>query len=246
MKAGKLLLTGLLSFGIVSVAIAEENEKNPGGFGFKGGVGISTLSFGDPLDTEDFEFRNSDNSWKIGGMLGITYEKRFGKTFAMDFEALLANKGVKREFDFNNGGNYTMKGNLFTVDVPISAKIYLGNNFNFYVGPYFSYVLGGNLKADASMDGTTVSKESGNWYGSDYKDNNGELPMNRFDVGANAGIEFVSNKGFGVGARFQKGFLDLTNDDYKGSFTDNDGLILPGDDKRVTNTGFQVYGIFRF
>jgi hypothetical protein len=59
-------------------------------------------------------------------------------------------------------------------------------------------------------------------------------------------LEFVSDGGFGVGARFQKGFRDITNDKYKGSVTEQDGYIFPADDKFVTNTGFQVYGIFRF
>jgi|GEM_PF-3595035 len=247
MKAKNILIAGLLTLG--TLTFVEAQEENPGGFGLKGGIGISTLSFGDPTDVQDLEFKSSDNSWKIGGMVGITYEKRFGKVFALDIEALFANKGVKREQTFsfaNNDGDVKTVGNLFAIDVPLSAKFYLGNNFNIYVGPYASYIVGGTAKSTLSYNGNSVSKETNNWYGDSYKDANGELPLNRFDVGANVGIEFVSNGGFGIGARFQKGFLDLTNDDYRGTYTGDGYPLFPADNKTVTNTGFQVYGIFRF
>lgn len=237
MKTRHLLLTGLMTLGITSLVSAKDGLDNDGGFGIKGGVGFSTISFENQ--------NNSKNTWKVGGMVGVGYEARIGKAFALDFEALLANKGVKRE-DSNNFGSYSLKTNLFTVDVPISAKIYLGDNFNIYAGPYFSYILGANYKLDATLLNNSQSKESRNFFDNDYKDANGESPLNRFDIGANVGLEFVSNGGFGIGARFQKGFRDITNDKYKGSVTEQDGYIFPADDKFVTNTGFQLYGIFRF
>lgn len=238
-----------MTLGLSSIASAKDGLDNDGGFGIKGGVGFSTLSLGNGENSDDFELKNSDNSWKVGGMLGISYEARIGKVFALDFEALLANKGVKREETYSflgKDGNVSLKGNLFTVDVPISAKLYFGDNFNIYAGPYFSYILGANTKTDASYGGNNQSKETKNWYGNDYKDANGELPLNRFDIGANVGLEFVSNGGLGIGARFQKGFMDLTNDDYKGAVSNDDGYVFPADNKFVSNTGFQVYGIFRF
>ncbi|HUH74034.1 MAG TPA: outer membrane beta-barrel protein [Chitinophagales bacterium] len=243
MKTRHLLLTGLMTLGLTSSLFAQERDNN-GGFGIKGGVGFSTISFGEGKDIE-----KSDNSWKVGGMFGVSYEARIGNVFALDFEALLANKGVKRTQSYTilgKSGDVTLKGNLFTVDVPISAKFYFGDNFNIYAGPYFSYTLGANTKASASYGDNTQSKESENWFGNDYKDPNGELPLNRFDIGANVGLEFISNGGFGIGARFQKGFIDITNDDYVGRVNGDVGLVFPADKKFVTNTGFQLYGIFRF
>lgn len=247
MKASKLFLAGLLSLGLTSVATAKDGD-NLGGFGIKGGVGFSTISFGDPKDS-GMEFKDSKNSWKIGGLAGVSYEARMGKVFALDIEALFANKGVKRTETFsflNQNGDVSLKTNLFTLDVPVSAKFYFGDNFNIYAGPYFSYILGANVKTSGSWNGNNQSKETNNWYGDDYKDVNGEYPLKRFDIGANIGLEFVTNGGFGVGARFQKGFVDLTNNDYKGSITENDGWLPMGDNKFVSNTGIQIYGIFRF
>ena len=246
MKASKLFLAALFSVGVASIATAEDGD-NPGGFGIKGGVGFSTISFGNPSES-GLELKNSNNSWKLGGLLGVSYEARMGKMFALDIEALLANKGVKRTESVPNAlidANYELKTNLYTVDIPISAKFYFGDNFNVYLGPYFSYILGANVKSSGSINGNSQSKETNNWYGDDYKDANGNTPLKRFDVGANLGLEFVTNGGFGVGARFQKGFVDLTNNDYRGTIS-NDGWLPGGDNKFVSNTGIQVYGIFRF
>lgn len=254
MKKIKFLVLIALAINLSTVKTADaQSRDNDGGFGIKGGIGLSTISFGDPKNIVDgeggsFEFRNNDNKWKIGGLVGITYEARIGNVFGIDIEALIVNKGVKRELEYKvlgQDGKLTMTGNLFTLDVPVSAKFYFGDNFNINAGPYFSYIIGGKAKAKNVLNGNTTSDESNNWYGDDYKDANGELPLKHFDVGVNIGIEVVANAGFGVGARFQKGFIDLTNDKYKGTFS-NEGLVFPGDDKHVTNTGFQIYGIFRF
>ncbi|MCO5247913.1 MAG: PorT family protein [Chitinophagales bacterium] len=243
----RLLFTMLIILGTIPVISAKED--NPGGFGIKGGIGLSTISFGNPKQVDNVTFKDNNNKWKVGGLLGVSYEKRFGKTFGMDIEALIANKGVKRDFNYDllgKQGKVIMTGNLFTVDIPVSAKFYLGNNFNFNVGPYFSYIFGGRSKIKSTYDGKTQDKQSNDWYGDSYKDMDGNLPLNRFDFGINAGIEFVTNSGFGIGARVQKGFIDLTNDKYKGTFSEGDGLIFPSDKKFVTNTGFQIYGIVRF
>lgn len=220
-----------LASGTISHAQEEEKEKNPGGFGLKGGVGFSSLNFGNPDQTAT-DYRNA---MKVGGMLGITYEARLGKVFAIDIEALVANKGSQQKIDLPGDNNkVVIKNNIFTLDVPLSLKLYLGNNFNIYAGPYVSYIFAGRLTSKTTINGKETDKESSDYFSDDVK-LDGEYPLNRFDVGANVGAELVTNGGFGVGARFQKGFLDLTNDDYPLS-----------DGKRVTNTGLQIYGLFRF
>ncbi len=243
MRLRKLLIAGLLSLGLTTTTFAK------GGFGLKGGIGISTISFGDPKDLDNLKIKDSNNKWKVGGLVGISYEATVGKIIGIDVEALITNKGVKREIPYTllaQDGKWTLTGNLYSLDIPLSVKVYLGDNFNFYAGPYFSYIMGGNARSKNTVNDKKTDKQSGNWYGDDYKDINGELPLKRFDFGGHIGLEVITNSGFGVGARVQKGFTDLTNNKYKGALTENDGLIFPADKKHVTNTGFQIYGIFRF
>lgn len=162
----------------------------------------------------------------------------------MDIEGLLANKGSQQKDEILNN-KITLKTNIFTVDVPVSAKIYFGDNFNIYAGPYFSYIFGARLKSEVvNSNGQKTTDESEDWFSDNFRDGKGNYPLNRFDAGINLGLEFVTNNGFGVGARFNQGFMDLTNNDYN-------KVIIPGvielnSDKRATNTGIQIYALIRF
>jgi endo-1,4-beta-D-glucanase Y len=41
--------------------------------------------------------------------------------------------------------------------------------------------------------------------------------------------------------------MDLTNDNFKGTFNPQEGAVLfPSDEKTVTNTGIQIYALIRF
>jgi hypothetical protein len=232
MKIRNLFLAAMVVVTTGAAVHAQDGEKKEGGFGFKGGIGLSSLNFGNENQSYD-DYRNA---MKLGGMLGVTYEARIGNSFAIDVEALFANKGSQQKGSIGPV-DYTIKNNIFTVDVPVSAKFYIGNNFNIYAGPYFSYIVGGRLKTISEVNGKKDESESKDYFSKDFTnlDPQGDAPLNRFDMGLNAGVEFVSNGGFGVGARFQQGFMDLTNDDY-----------ITSDNKNVRNTGIQIYGVVRF
>lgn len=232
MRFKNLMMTALAVAATGTATMAQED--NPGGFGLKGGIGLSTLNFGN----NDQSYEEYRNAMKLGGLLGVSYEKRIGDHFALDFEALLANKGSQQKYETTILGNTVktkIKNNIFTVDVPVSAKIYFGDNFNIYAGPYFSYIFGGRLKTITEANGDKKESESEDYFSDKYKDINGNNLLNRFDIGANIGLEFVTNGGFGVGARLQQGFMDLTNDDHALS-----------DGKNVRNTNIQIYGLIRF
>lgn len=218
------------------------HAQNDGGFGLKGGVGFHSLN----IDNQSFE--DAKNRIKLGGLLGVSYEKRFGDgKFAMDIEALIANKGSEQRDEVKFGNNtlkYSLKTNVFTVDVPISGKFYIGDNFNILFGPYFSYIFGARLKTVVDNNGNKTTDESDDWFDEKFKDDNGNYPLNRFDAGINVGFEFVSNGGFGIGARLNQGFVDITNNNYNKVIIP--GVIVLNSDQKTLNTGFQVYGLIRF
>jgi hypothetical protein len=237
MKIRNLFLAAMVVVTTGAAVNAQDGEKKEGGFGFKGGIGLSSLNFGN----ENQQYEDYRNAMKLGGMLGVTYEARIGNSFAIDVEALFANKGSQQKGSIGPI-DYTLKNNIFTLDVPVSAKFYLGDNFNIYAGPYFSYIVGGRLKTITEVNGKKDESESSDYFSDEYKDIDGNSLLNRFDLGLNAGVEFVTDGGFGIGARFQQGFMDLTNDDYKGK----PSKLLFADNKNVLNTGVQIYGIIRF
>jgi len=221
-------------FAIAVLVLIAQNTfaDEPGGFGVKGGVGFSTLSL------EEDNANDMKNRMKIGGMVGFSYEAFLGDNdkFALDVEALLANKGVQQKSTLLGQDITTiLKTNLYTVDVPVSFKFYPIENLNIYVGPYYSFIAAAQFRTITKTNDDKKKEDGENWFKEENKDSNGEYFMNRHDVGLNGGVEFVTDGGFGIGARFQKGFMDLTNDDY-----------ILNDGKRVTNTGIQLYGVIRF
>ena len=230
----KFLIGSLMILGILTTSQVKAGDgENDGGFGIKGGVGLTTIGF------EKESAESQKNKMKVGGMVGISYEKRFGNVFALDIEALYANKGVRQKSEATILGKdyeYIAKSNLHYFEIPLSAKFYIGDNVNLYVGGYGGFLAFGQAKTKTIIDGKEQNEtESDNYFKEANKDINGEYALSRFDAGLNGGVEFISNKGFGVGARFQKGLMDITNKKY-----------ILDDNKWVTNTGIQIYGIIRF
>lgn len=232
---------------LIQAAKAQSNTtsySDKSGFRIQGGVGISTLYF----KKDDANYQNLKSKIKVGGFAGIGYEKRFGKVFALQPELNYANKGAKRSY-FIPTTNETakVKMNMHTLELPVLFKFYLGDNFNIYLGPYASFLLAASSKSKFynPSDAMTGEDKSVNIMKDHYKDADGNSYFNRFDVGLNAGLEFVTNKGFFIGARINQGFLDLTNDNYKG-YVGSDAVILSGDNRWVGNTGVQAMAGFRF
>ncbi|MCB9034485.1 MAG: PorT family protein [Chitinophagales bacterium] len=231
-----LVIMQLVVFGVKA-------GDNDGGFGIKGGVGLTSILMG-----EDNSYNDVRNKMKVGGFAAFSYEKRFGDVFALDIEAGYANKGVRTSGTVPlTNEKLIFKVNTHQVEVPISMKFYIGDNFNINIGPYASFITAARAKlTHEDANGDVVDEKKGvNMMSKDYEDADGNNLYNRFDLGANLGLEFISNKGIGVGARINQGFMDLINDDYAGYFG-TDAIIPAGDNKWSANTGIQVYGIFRF
>jgi hypothetical protein len=66
-------------------------------------------------------------------------------------------------------------------------------------------------------------------------DANGNRYIMPWDAGVQGGVEYISDMGLGVGARFQKGLIDITNN----KFALDDG-------KWVTNSSLQIYFVGHF
>lgn len=200
-----------------------------GGFGVKGGLAISTIG----LETESAG--NQKNRMRLGGTGGISYEVATEKSFAFDVEAIYDLRGTKEE---KNGG-ITYKNYVHYLSMPLSFKFYIGDVFNVNFGGYAGYAIGGKIKgeADSPLGEAALKLFLGEDMQIPYKDlddSQGDEYLNKLDAGIHAGLEFVSKKGIGVGGRFSKGLVDITNDDH----------VLGGNNSLTTE--LSIYGIFRF
>jgi len=204
------------------------DDATHGGFGIKGGLTISTIGF----DYESAETHK--NRFRLGGTGGFGYETKSSGVFAFEIEALYDLRGTKEVYELAGGNKVVNKNFLHYIQIPASFKFYIGDNFNINVGPYGAALVGGKTKYTLlNADGDEVDSKSYKITGEEAQDAEGNDYLNKFDFGLQAGLEFVSNSGVGVGSKFSKGFADITNDDH-----------LLGD-KYASTTEISVYMFFR-
>ncbi len=199
-----------ISLLLVSPIKAQEGDTKRGGFQIKGGPAFSTIGFNNEEASEH------KNRFRVGGIFGVGYEARTKSFLAFEIEALYDLRGTKEEATLIGGNEIVNKNYLHYVQVPFSLKFYFGDNFNINAGVFGAGLLGGKTRFTLNdKNGNEVESRDYSLTGESAEDANGNDYLNRFDVGLNAGLEFVSDGGVGVGARFSKGLADITNDDHQ-------------------------------
>ena len=197
-----------------------------GGIGIKVGPNISTVG------TEDEDFSEAKNRFGLGATMGLGYELATQGFFAFEIEALYELKGYKQDIiilDTEIGQAHTL---IHYLKFPASMKFYIGDLFNIHVGGFVGAAVGGKILLEGEVTNLPNINDSYDLFGSTI-DPQGDDYVNRLDGGVHVGFEFVSQKGFGAGARGYLGLTDITNDEH----------IWGGD---IARTGeISLYAIFR-
>jgi hypothetical protein len=231
----KITLILLIALSINTYAKKDISEKD-NRIGFNLGFSANSLKFEGATNQE------TKNLTKVGGFIGLAFEHKFGRTFALETGLNFVNKGgslkIKEDL-ITKGGSIAF--NFYSIDVPLIAKIYIGKKkiFNVNVGGYasYSYLTEMASKIDNKVLPDVNEKEK------NPKDLEGDKAFNAFDAGINFGLEFVSRKGIGAGLKLNQGLIDATNNSYEESFG---ALRIPNDKKYALHTGAQLYMIFKF
>ena len=119
-------------------------------FGVKGGVNLSNFNRGD-VGTQNM---------RIGFNVGLFTELAVGESFSIQPEILLSTKGNRATYGQNDGvldlvgAEGEVKSNLTYIDIPVLAKVTIGEVFNIHVGPYASYLIGANVSTEGAVDGS--------------------------------------------------------------------------------------------
>ena len=200
-----------------------------GGLGIKGGINLTSVG----LDNDNAEDLSSN--MRVAGTAGFGYEAATDGFFAFEIEMLYAMVGTKQEATFA-GNRLKNKNSLHYLRLPASFKFYIGDNFNVHAGGFIGFALGGKSRFTTfNSDGSLIGDETVRLSG---KDPQGDRYLSRYDGGALVGVEFVSDKGIGVGARLTQGFVDITNDDFQ-------NILVSGKGRALT-TDIAIYATFRF
>jgi hypothetical protein len=203
MKKSLLLILAVFAF---SFANAQGFK-----FGIKGGVNLSTFTGGDKGSIF------GDTDYKTSYHFGIMPEFHFSDFLGLTPEILYTSKGAQNTYSLpgtvSPGGTdlYNDKINLNYLSVPLLIHINAGPVF-FELGPEFAYLLAvtDERKIEyrkANGDKVTDSKTEKH---TDKDDITGlHLKANDFDFGYVAGIGVNLPAGFGLGARYNGGFISI-------------------------------------
>jgi len=166
-------------------------------FGIKAGANLSNINGSNDLSLSPggnaFNFKDNDNR-SLGFTGGIFF--RFGKTFYIQPEILLSQKGGK----FNvykdgvlNDGKVDLR--FSNIDVPVLFGVRIAKFFRVNVGPMASLRLSGNGKIGDSFDAVTGG-------------NSGTELKNRLAYGYQAGVGFDLGR-LSLDVRYEGNFTDI-------------------------------------
>ena len=179
-KSFKLTILLLTLCGILKA----QNELE---FGVKGGANFSGFHTGSSTFTSEF-----------GINLGGITEYSVSDKFSLQAELLFNQKAGT--FTVRDNSNVVL-GNIVSklgyIDIPILAKIYLGNKFSFEVGPQIGF----NISEKTEFNGSEVDTE-----------------IKTLDTAIVGGFGFQFNQGLFIQARYAYGLSKIfENERYKNS-----------------------------
>lgn len=233
MKKTFLFLT--LSTLVIASTFARDISEKRDLAGFTGGLTLNTMGL-----QKNSTYSNSKNSVKPGGIVGVNYEHRCKKVFAIEIALNYINKGTQQLIQDPALNRSYYRLNFHSLEIPIIGKFYMGKKkiFNLNFGGYASYCVDLQSRTKIDFKNSAITdidnKENNLLKDHNDKDINGQRPFRAYDAGINVGFEFVSKMGLGVGARVQQGFVDFTNPKF---FID--------DKKKVYHTSAMIYALFK-
>jgi hypothetical protein len=191
------LLVITMSFGLVYAQSV---------FGIKGGMNISRIAGPDAVGSSDSH---------LGFHMGALIQYNLMKSLVLQPELLYTEKGYNYKYseEFTNI-DYSVHNSFDYIEVPVLIKLNVAVEdiqFQPYLGPAVSYLINGKQKEKLSMvdSGTTVTHEN------DVADQ-----INKLAFGFAVGAEFVIQKRFIFGGRYNFGLSNVYKDNLDGQGPD--------------------------
>lgn len=191
-----VLIAVLAVFGLTTSASAQEFVY----FGAKGGVNFTNMN------SDGFERTNS----RTGFHLGLLSEIPVGESFSVQPEILYSTQGTEADRVIA-GEVHTGEYQLYYIQVPVLAKLYLVDGLSLEVGPSFNFLVDEEVEFSTPVGSGEIDTD----YGS------------TFEFGGALGASYKFNNGFFTSARYTQGFTDAFNSDN-------------WDEDAVNNNGFQL------
>ncbi|GHB35147.1 porin family protein [Mongoliitalea lutea] len=178
---------------ILGAVVVQAQDESRLGIGIRGGVNFSTFGGGDIQD--------DDYSNRTGFSTGLYATVPLLPFLAVEPGVFYSVRGTQNN-DFANS-----RAILGYVDVPVLARLYLGDSFNLFAGPQVSFLQSSRFEGD--LFGSTVGFDTD--------------AVRESDFGAVVGIGFNPAKGLNVQGSYNYGmqpvFKNSNIDVYNRGFT---------------------------
>ncbi|WP_299820489.1 porin family protein [uncultured Pontibacter sp.] len=209
MKKIFLLIAVVLGFAATKV---NAQQQNPIRFGVKAGVNLAEWQ-GETVNSAQNLIDLSDGSvsrkmregFHVGGYVSIPLAPGFEIEPGLQYSqkgTRLTGKIPIEEIDFLNT-NLTLTNKAEYLDLPVLAKVYVGEGFHIYGGPQVSYLLSNKVQAEAGALGfKALNKE---W---DVKNGFREID---FAVTGGVGYRFASGLNLSAGYDYGLSSIDSNN-----------------------------------
>lgn len=190
MKSIARLSTYLFLVSFVMSPLLLQAQMGDSRFGVKGGVNLSNFNRGD-VGTQNM---------RIGFNLGLFTELAVGENFSIQPELLLSTKGNRATYGDDDGvldlagAEGEVKTNLTYIDIPVLAKVTVGEVLNIHVGPYASYLIGANASTEGDLANGSEELDRDNFKTWDYG----------LAAGLGVDIDVVT-----IGARYNLGLVNV-------------------------------------
>lgn len=137
----KKVILSVLFLVITQTLVSQENSKKDGNFGIKGGLNYSTITKGDFDEGPD-----PRTSFYLGfyGEIPLIQD-----VFSIQPEFIYSRQGFENNFSLL-GSNYKTIYKIDYINMPILAKIYLGDVIAIEAGPQFGLKINENIETDNS------------------------------------------------------------------------------------------------
>lgn len=172
-------------------------------YGVKGGINTNQLVL--RIEDEEDDEKTNLSSSKIGFQVGGVAELSFSDHFAIQPNLLFTLKGGRFPTS-------PYKINLYSIELPINI-LYKTNGFFAGAGPNFGYGISSKIKVN------------GETYDLFDEEDAGELPLKRFEVGANIIMGYQFPSGLNISSHYTLGLTDSYNTDNETNNKVNNNIL---------------------
>jgi len=207
-----LVMVVVLLAGLSTQSFAQVSQVRVGlkaGYSVTGWQGEAVQSFKDLIE---YTNGNVETRMRQGFHAGAYLSIPLGAGFEFEPGVQYAQKGMVLEGRMPGenvqvlNAKVTITNKAEYIDVPLLAKVYIGEGFNLFAGPQVSFLVSNKVNVSAGALGFSAYNSDFNW----------NTPQRTVDVGFSAGAGYQLQNGLNVSGSYDMGLTTIDdNADYK-------------------------------